>query len=225
MASTDPATAGRTGGRRARGALTADLIVTAALEITRQDGLEALSMPRLARHLGCGVMTIYGHLDGRDQLLGLLCSRVLGGLEAERADGIGGREALTRFALALHGRMLQHPALAHLLTQRKLWSPEVADLVEWVLAELTVDGRTLEQAVTAYRLVLTHTLGAVLYELPRTGADQRAEYAAWWRHTLADLPADDYPLLHAAGDHLGRAPADSRFRTGLTALLDGLGTP
>ncbi|MGK4585467.1 TetR/AcrR family transcriptional regulator [Kitasatospora sp. HPMI-4] len=197
----------------------------AAMEITQQEGLEALSMPRLARRLGCGVMTIYGHVDGRDQLLNLLCSRILGGLELERTAGTGGREALTRFALALRERMLRFPALAHLLAQRKLWSPEVAGLVEWLLAELTADGRTLEEAVAAYRLVLAHTLGSVLYEIPRTGAEQEAEYAAWWRHTLADLPATAYPLLHAAGERLGEAPATGQFRAGIEALLDGLGSP
>jgi TetR/AcrR family transcriptional regulator, tetracycline repressor protein len=222
----DPGSKAETAGRRrARGALTASRIVDAALEIVLQDGLEALSMPKLARRLGCGVMTIYGHVDGRDQLLNLLCSRILGGLTLERDAGIGGREALARFALALRERMLSFPALAHLLAQRKLWSPEVADLVEWLLAELTADGRTLAEAVAAYRLVLTHALGSALYEASRTGPEQEAGHAAWWRHALADLPADTHPLLHAAGGYLGEAPDDGRFRAGLEALLDGLGLP
>src|SRR5438874_12872408 len=55
--------------RRPRGSLTRAQVVDAALQLADQEGLEALSMPSIARRLECGVMTIYGYIDNKDDLL------------------------------------------------------------------------------------------------------------------------------------------------------------
>ena len=56
--------------RKPWGSLCREAIVEAALEIVDSEGMEALSMPRLAGHLGTGVMTLYGHIANKADLLG-----------------------------------------------------------------------------------------------------------------------------------------------------------
>ena len=55
--------------RRPRGSLTRDQVVDAALKLADDEGLEALTMQSLAKRLDCGVMTIYGYVENKEDLL------------------------------------------------------------------------------------------------------------------------------------------------------------
>jgi AcrR family transcriptional regulator len=59
-------------------------VVEAALALADQDGPEALSMQNLARRLECGVMTIYGHVDSKEDLLDAIAQRGLRDLKLLR---------------------------------------------------------------------------------------------------------------------------------------------
>ena len=63
--------------RRSRGSLTREQVVEAALALADRDGLEALTMPNLATRLECGVMTIYGYIDSKEDLLDAIAQRGL----------------------------------------------------------------------------------------------------------------------------------------------------
>ena len=69
--------------RRARGSLNGDDILDAAARIVEHEGLDALSMPHLARAMGCGVTSLYWYFRSKDDLVEALMDRV-------------GRDALTR---------------------------------------------------------------------------------------------------------------------------------
>jgi AcrR family transcriptional regulator len=58
--------------RRARGSLSREEIVQAALEIIRLDGVEGLSMRRIAERLGCSVASPYAHFENQEEILRLL---------------------------------------------------------------------------------------------------------------------------------------------------------
>jgi AcrR family transcriptional regulator len=63
--------------RRPRGSLTREQVVEAALTLADEEGLEALTMPMLARRLNCGVMTTYGYVNGKEDLLDAIAQRGL----------------------------------------------------------------------------------------------------------------------------------------------------
>ncbi|WP_406554306.1 TetR/AcrR family transcriptional regulator [Streptomyces sp. YS-3] len=210
------------GGRRPRGSLSRAQIVTTALHIARRDGLEAVSMPRLARELGCGVMSLYGHVHSKEHLLELLAAGVLRDFPLERSGSLGWREALAAFSAALRLRMLEHSALAELLMTRRMWSTELAEVFEWLLGRLTAGGWPLREAVRAYHAAQTYTLGFVLYEINRTEPQCQEEHRAWWGHAVADLPPASFPLLHAAAEYAPEGARDTQFTWGLERLLNGL---
>lgn len=58
--------------RRARGSLSREEIVQAALDIIRHDGVEGLSMRRIAERLGCSVASPYAHFENQEEILRLL---------------------------------------------------------------------------------------------------------------------------------------------------------
>ena len=74
MSTASPAPQDRT--RRARGSLSADVILDAAEQIVDHDGLHGLSMPILARALGSGVTSIYWYFRSKDDLVVALADRV-----------------------------------------------------------------------------------------------------------------------------------------------------
>ncbi|WP_370422325.1 TetR/AcrR family transcriptional regulator C-terminal domain-containing protein [Streptomyces sp. QH1-20] len=211
-------------GRRPRGSLSRPQIVAAALDVARDEGLEAVSMPRLARELGCGVMSLYGHVRNKEHLLELLAGAVLENFPLERSDDTHWRQALADFSLALRRLMLEHGALAELLITRRMWSADLAEVFEWLLARMVAGGWPLREAVRAYHAVQTYTLGFVLYEIDRTPTPCQEEHRAWWRRTVADLPPESFPLLHAAVGFVPEGAQDEQFVWGLERLLRGLET-
>lgn len=66
------------------------------------------------------------------------------------------------------------------------------------------------------------SLATFLHPTGRKTGDSTAEYERWWRHALADLPADDYPLTHAAAGFLPTSPREDQFLWGLEQILGGL---
>src|ERR1700688_2274589 len=70
--------------RRARGSLTREQVVEAALALADRDGLEGLSIQSLARSLECGVMTIYGYIESKGDLLDAIAQRGLRDLHLPR---------------------------------------------------------------------------------------------------------------------------------------------
>ncbi|MQA02646.1 MAG: TetR family transcriptional regulator [Streptosporangiales bacterium] len=209
--------------RRPRKSLSAEQVVDAAITLIQRDGIDALSMPRLAAELDCGVMTLYGYVQNREDLLSQVTSRVISDLPVDRSGHPSWDEALRRYCVALRQRMLEYPTLVQLLIKRRLWSPDMADMVEWLLTRLTSGGWSTEGAVRAYRAAQIYTLGFAEYEVERTRTHPYAEHETWWRHTLADLPPEQYPQLHAAAEYLPQGALESQYSWGLDQLIDGLG--
>src|SRR5581483_2838330 len=65
------------GRRRPRGSLSREVVVEAALALVDAEGVDALSMPRLARQLDAGVMTLYGYVRTKQELLDAVAMRAI----------------------------------------------------------------------------------------------------------------------------------------------------
>ena len=90
--------------------LTTDLVVRAAVELADEDGLEAVSMARVAERLGFTTMSLYRHVANKDELLRAMLDTALGmppaELDAPGADWRAGLELWTRAVLTA---LLRHP--------------------------------------------------------------------------------------------------------------------
>src|SRR6476646_5357281 len=78
--------------RRPRGSLTREAVVDAALAVVDAEGVDALSMPRLARQLDAGVMTLYRYVQSKQELLDAVAMRAIAEVqlsESSTADGSG----------------------------------------------------------------------------------------------------------------------------------------
>jgi AcrR family transcriptional regulator len=207
--------------RRPWGSLTREAIVAAALELVDNEGLEALSMPRLARSLGTGVMTLYGHVANKADLVDALAERVLADLEPVEGRPDHWDRDLAEHMRRLRQVVLRHPALGAVLAARGLTTPSVFRNVEAGLGLLRSTGFDRRTAVQIYYALLTYTLGFLAWEIPRAHRQPPTAYPQQWQSALAALAATEYPTLHELAEELPEAVNDSQFDAGLSALLRG----
>lgn len=209
-------------GRAPRGTLNRDRIVDAALELIDDTGTDALSMPKLAKHLGVGVMSLYTHIDNKDDLLDAVVERVLVSLPPPRGDGW--EERIRSHFAALREVFLAHPGLGTVFATKNVATRAVLDLLETSLAELTHAGVADEEAVQLYYAMLTYTLGFVAWEIPRTQALPAEEYARRWRAAIETTSPSTHPTLHRLADTLVSVASPSQFDDGLRRLTSSVRT-
>jgi TetR/AcrR family transcriptional regulator, tetracycline repressor protein len=202
--------------------LTREQIVAAALELADQEGLEALSMPTIARRLECGVMTIYGYIDNKDDLLDAIALSGLADLRLPRPLPSEPAALLVSWGRVLRGILLQHPSLPVIFLSRVVIGPGIFRGIEVLLGALGRAGIRPAVGIHAIYAVLTYTTGFVAWELPRTRRQPQAAYAANWRREFASLPPKDFPVTGGLLDELPRVAGEEQFEFGLAALAAGL---
>ncbi len=208
--------------RRPRGSLTRAQIVDAALQLADVEGLEALSMPAIARRLECGVMTIYGYIDSKEGLLDAIALRGLVDLRLPRPVPNEPSALLVTWGRALRRVLLDHPSLPVIFLSRAVIGPGIFRGIEALLGALDRAGVQPSVGVHAIYAVLTYTTGFVAWEVPRTHLQTLAEYAADWRREFASLPPQDFPVTATVVDELPRVAGKEQFEFGLSALVAGL---
>jgi AcrR family transcriptional regulator len=181
--------------------LSRDLILATAARIARDEGIEALSMRRLARALDVWPMSVYRYFTDKDALLDALAAEVAGdvALPVESADWRARLRALleeARAALAdpVGGRM-----------GRAFLMPEGMRLTDAGLAVLADAGLDGDQAASAWRALWSYTFGFATFTLAEPVAA-----------AIEALPDAGYPELAAA------LASDDEFARGLELLLDGI---
>ncbi len=208
--------------RRPRGSLTRDQVIDAALALADQDGLDALTMPSLARRLDCGVMTIYGYVENKEDLLSAISQRGLRDLRLSEPVPADVEGILVHWGRALRRLLIDHPSLAVVFLTQAVVSPGIFRGVERLLGRLGHAGMSASAGVHAIYAVVIYTTGFVAWELPRTRWQPKSRYAMDWRRAFAAMPPEDFQLTAGVVDELARVAGDEQFELGLNALAMGL---
>jgi AcrR family transcriptional regulator len=203
--------------------LSRERIVEAAIRLADADGLEAVSLRKVAAVLDVGPMRLYGYIATKDELLDLMLDAV----HAEiRPTGDGWREALRSLAEATRRAVHRHEWLADLIGGRPQFGPHALARMEAVLSALgDVDLDTVVPMITA---VDAYVVGTVRKETAErraeraTGMDKEQWQRAYGPYLDRIFATGRFPALEGMvrdGPHLD---ADQTFRTGLDFLLDGI---
>ncbi|RSD20915.1 TetR family transcriptional regulator [Amycolatopsis eburnea] len=193
-----------------------DRILREALALVDEEGLDAVSMRKLARRLGVDPMSLYNHVDGKDALLDGVAEVLLAAIPAPPPGGL--RETMSALAHGFRDAMLGHPRAAPLVLTRQLASMTALAPVEAVLGPLLAAGFPPERAVHGLRAVLAFLIGTLMREV---------EAAPTFSSTgdpgrLADLSASGLPAVTAAAPYLAVCDHEAEFEFGLRILLDAL---
>jgi len=154
--------------------------VDAAVALVDREGLEALTMPRLAEDLGVDTMSLYRHIAGKDDLLDAIAAQLVAGVEVPGGDPDDWEGRVVGYVRSLRAQALRHPALVRLLADRGLTGGPIFEQLEAVLSVLRTAGFSELEAVRALYSLITYVLGYLIWELPRVHLQPPAAYRAAW---------------------------------------------
>jgi AcrR family transcriptional regulator len=226
----DPAAAPRRGPQRA---LDLDAVVAAATALADVEGLDAVTMRRVAEHLGVGAMTLYTYVPGKAELLDLMLDTAYPSMPRADAAGRSWRERLTAVADENRALFAAHPWAATVSTLRPPLGPGLMAKYEHELAALDGIGLDDVEMDDCLTLVLTFVQASA-----RDAADARAarhqsamDDEQWWAANASLLARlldpGAYPLASRVGSAAGAAHGSAHdpehaYRFGLERVLDGI---
>lgn len=210
------------GGAESAGArLSRDRVLRAAIGIADRDGIDALTMRRLADELGAGAMSVYYHVANKDEILDGIVEMVAGEMELPPAD-LAWKVALKRAARSAHQVLIRHPWATALLLSGTRVSPARLRQMDAILGCLRGAGFSAEQTDLAYHVLDSHIVGFTLWLVGISAAMERLGPVS---NVFELFDADALPhLAEHAHQHLRERGPDEPgvFDVGLDLILDGL---
>ncbi len=208
---------------KSRERLTRDRIVEAALHVMDTEGLDALSMRRVAREVGAEAMSLYHHVRDKDDLLQGVCDKVMAGFEFPQDDGDWGMRC--RAGARAWRRLLQaHPDLMRLFAETHGPAPTSAESLrptEFALALIREAGLSDRDTVQAFHAFGGYIQGFVMMEGGSIkGAGHDDNFAA--DALEAGISPEAFPVLSAVGHYFAECDADEQFEFGLDLMIRGL---
>jgi len=226
------------GKRGPRPGLSADAIVDAAIRLADAEGLEGVSMARVAAELGFTTMSLYRYVASKEELLQLMWNGSARGAEDLVLEGDGWRARLRMWAIVQRDMLDRHPWV----TQMPMAAPPVApnSLIFVELGLGTMDGIGLADAdkLRFIGLISSYTLSEARMANDALRAARDAA-PLWTFDALLRELADEatYPRLHriawtppgsgsgdGSGDGSSGGPPSERdeFLFGIDRILDGI---
>lgn len=197
-------------------------IVRVAIDIADAEGLDALSMQRIAAELGAGTMSLYRYVPGKNELVSLMLDTAIGAPPTVDTTS-GWRAALDHWAHATLAVFQRHPwALATATTRRTLGPNETA-FAETALRALAGTGLDPTTMMDTLMLLNGFVRGTAQLTVP---APEQGEGQP---HLSADLiresgSAHRFPTLMTVFEAAATEPERPQrgFEYGLQRILDGI---
>jgi AcrR family transcriptional regulator len=225
--------------RRRRDPISRDAIVATAIRLLDAEGLDALSMRRIAEELDTGAASLYWHVGSKDGLLDLVFDQIIGEVAVPDPRPDQWREQLKEVARSQRAISLRHPYIVRISIGRIPMGPNALRYSERVLAILRAGGLPPRLAVQGSHLLIATINGFTLDEtgvgdatggtgpadsepagpaVP-AGSQQAAEMA---RAYLASLPPRQFPHLVELAGEFAYADPGERFELLIDIFTDGL---
>ncbi len=203
--------------------LTRDQIVSAAMTIVDRDGLDALSMRRLATELGVGTMSLYYHVPDKSALYDLILDAGMREVDLSDDDPTATVEArVANIAYAIRDALLNHPRAAIIVMSRSMRTPTQLRPVEKLLQILSDAGMPPAQAMQTVNVIGQYAVGVTTMYANHVND---TEYSDEREGDYTELTPEEFPAMFKVMEHpegLGDWAAD--FEAGLAALIQGLVT-
>jgi AcrR family transcriptional regulator len=192
--------------------ITPAAVIETALRLLDRDGLDGISMRRLATAIGATPMAFYRHIPSKAALLDALVTAVFAQLEFPSDDHVPLADRLRATVRSLRRLLLAHPWLVTLILRGPVLGEGVYRASEAGLRELRETGLPPETLAAVFRLLHSYTIGYVGMEIARRSVDP-ARYEEFEHRR--------YPTRAEIASHLGPF-GETQFETGLDVIIGGL---
>lgn len=196
-------------------------VIQAAIGLVDEDGMEALTMRALAEALGVKAMSLYNHVQNKDDLVDGMVDVIY--REIALPGETDWKTAMRDRAISARQVLTRHPWAIALMESRTTPGPANLHHHDTVLAVLRDAGFSIQDATFAYSVIDSYIYGFALQQASLPFGTP-TELAAMSEAIVALMPPDQYPRMRQAAVEL---PASgyhfaAQFETGLDLIIDGL---
>ena len=203
--------------------LSRERVLRTAFDLTDTDGIESLSMRKLAQALGVEAMSLYRHVRNKGEIVDGMIDLVFGEIGLPATD-VDWRTAMRQRAIKAREVLARHPWAIGLMESRSTPGAATLQHHDAVIGCLRAAGFSIAQVAHAYSLLDSYIYGFALQQasLPFKTPEETVEVAdSIWRQ----FPVDAYPhLTEFTVQHVLQPGYDyaDEFEFGLDLILDGL---
>lgn len=201
-------------------------MVDAAIRVLDRDGLDAVTMRRVAEELGTGPASLYAHVADKEEMVGLAYDRVIGEIELpDPIDPARWQEQLKDIARSARAVMHRHRDIARASFSNIPTGESALPVMNTMLGILVEGG--VSPGIAALSLdILALYFTATAYEQSLetfpADADGTAAFQSELQSFFASLPAERFPYLSTHAGPLTEGDGDARFEFGLDLLVRGI---
>ncbi len=221
-------------GTATRVPLSKERVLQAAVELAARDGIESLTMRKLADELGAGAMSLYHYVPNKEELLDGMVDIVFSEIEPPSTD-VDWKTAMRQRAVSTREVLNRHRWAVGLMESRTTPGPASLRLHNAVLGCLREGGFSIDMTIQAYSVQDAYIYGFALQEksLPFDSAEESAAVAEEQVRQFAELAeerqfaalAEEFPYLaEVVAGHVAKVGYDfaAAFEYGLDLILDAL---
>lgn len=203
-----------------RGPLSREEIIRTALDLAEADGLEKLSLHKIAQAVGVKTMSLYNHIVDKSDALDAMADQIMAEMVVADLDSMNWENGLRSLSRSFRDVVMRYPHAAPLLLTRRLNAPSVLPMVDSALSLLRRAGLDQSDSVHVLRVYIAFLVGSVLREVG-TAAGAAAQ------HTIVASSAEQLtnsglPHVAEAAQELSLCDHDYEMNFGLTLLLESI---
>ncbi|QWF76749.1 TetR/AcrR family transcriptional regulator [Amycolatopsis sp. CA-230715] len=204
---------------------TIDDVVRAGIEVADADGFGAVSMPRIARHLGLTPNALYRYVRSKDELLVLLADTAWGPPPDSVVETGHWREAMTVWTRAFLERLRVHPWLLDMPSHGAPITPNLLGWMEVFLDGVSGSGLSAADALGAAVLLDNYARGTAALDRDlrqRTPALARPEVLEFLLPRMAERGFPITASVYGGGGYDDAELPEADIDFGLDRILDGI---
>ena len=212
-------------GAETRVPLTRDRVLSTAVALADQEGIEALSMRKVAQALDVVPMALYRHVANKDELLDALVDVVIGEIDPP-LEGVDWKTALRTRILSARRALLRHRWASRLMESRTTPTPVVLGYMDSMIGMFRTGGFSLD--LTHHAL---HAMGSRMFGFTQELFNDSSETDPAMDEAMFGAMADTYPYIfeiYTTISHDDRSVVDAgcddqfEFEFTLDLMLEGL---
>jgi AcrR family transcriptional regulator len=196
-------------------------IITVALKLVDEVGVQAFSLRMLADALESGTATLYRHFASKDELMAYVVDRVLGEVHVTSQDDVATwQDAIAASAEAFYQTLRQHPNILPPLMAQVPVGPNGLANRERAVHVLLLHGFPVDLAARAFTAVGHYVVGFAIQQHGPGSVDPQS--SRHLRDFYQHLDPTRYPATTSAAEALTTVPVEEEFRFGLSLVINGL---
>jgi AcrR family transcriptional regulator len=209
--------------RPAKPALTREGIVAAAVDVMQAEGLDRVTMRRLAQELDTGAASLYVYLRNTAELHAAMLEQLLGQVDLSPVTAAGDwRDRLITILTSYTTILFGQPGLAQSVLVTRPSGPAYLSLAEGILALLAVGDVPPARAAWAVDILLHFATSTAAEQGTRHRAADAEDEDDALASALREAPAGTFPHIAALGAELMSGPGPDRLTWGFRVLINGI---